>query len=341
MTNACAYDTYAAAEAAAHTIIGRRGTAAVRKALPDTVAATRGIARRYRRSGRTIKAAEAAVEAYTRALRSWRRHCARIRRQKWSRRPTAPAPGPNLTVPLTERYSLRIRSARIADRGEVYHWLRGRALTGIGPEDVTHADTYSCQVTAYKCWEAWRKGHAPGPTIRHDVTFCLPYIRPADLPGGRRVVNSRLTVAATEIAADEGRVWRATWVVHGRGYQWTSEDGYIVELPREAGAPTMAHGATLLRALAAARRRRTTLDGAAARRDTSDEEVFAGHRDLRVTVADALAAGACHSGVRAWLARHAPHARQSGLTIDEVLAVSDRRAWCIRVCRHVLARAVS
>ena len=316
--------------------IGRRGCRAVEQLIDDDRRGTvTALARKYRRAKiRRLTDAIAAIDEYRSFYAAWHNHRQKIARARESVR--ACSVHPSRRGSIHDRLARRRAECRAGilrnDLRTIWHWIeRGLRLEG----GVKHGDQHDWTHTVYTDWSEWRNRSSRRqqypPHDQHVIKIVTPYLSPADLPGGCRVIGGMLTIEAARVEHESADVtaWRARWLRHGRGYAVVDCNGYIAQV----GA-VIAHGETLAGAVRTARRR---LKPATKSGDLPIGE----YADIEIDWAAAKAAGMCTTGIESWVARHFPalNPRRDSVTVRQALATSTAKREVMAVCRYVARRA--
>lgn len=148
-----------------------------------------------------------------------------------------------------------------------------------------------------------------------------------------------LTLSATPVVGEDLVAFAASWVVC-KGYGLSVEKGYIVCADGEHY-----HGATLRAAKGVLKRARAEKVKESEKQSLRAlVENYQDHPeiwDLPVTVAQALAAGNCETGVVSWVSRHFPPGQETASLIDVLKAgVGDQERRVKAVALYVLHKAL-
>jgi hypothetical protein len=162
---------------------------------------------------------------------------------------------------------------------------------------------------------------------------------------GLACVDGMVTLDAAKLAASGCDLFAATWVEQGRGTSLRAVKGYIARIGDVA-----CHAETADAAMAGVAKKRRILAAELALDGGDDElsRIAAYYGDMRVTVGDARAVGACEYGIRSWCyATGLPYEKGEAQLRDVLAAYRQQprieaRATLLRVMRRArigIARA--
>lgn len=274
------------------------------KAIEEAVAAMKRRKRKVRGS--------AAVRRIAQHVRDTAQVLIDARAAKRRVRPAAP------DLPWT---SLEARLARRTTREAI---SLARALfrhdaAGGGSFDVslrTDPGQICYRVDLEKVWNVYRGRFKRYPALvdRHVIHLGRDWLRRV-CNAGLAVVDGALTLSVVPCATPEPGIelFRATRARQGRGYDVRTEHGFF---GRDVQFDLVAWGPTALNVVRSVQRKRK--QAAALISDAGlDEPWLSKHGQLRVTRADADAAGACRDGVEEWL-RNAGLAHMSSAPLRQI-----------------------
>lgn len=252
--------------------------------------------------------------------KAWEKHCLRMASKAPTERATTPA---MRLARRRQRACYEILAPLMARhyRQATSSWAGGENTLAVDPERSFGPEVRS---HSYRVWSA--NGKWSGTNL--DLAIAINYRAFLAIPDALRVVGGMVTLSAQ---LSEPGIYRATWVVQGRGLSIATKSGFIVD--GEHHAPSIK--AALKWRLA--RRVQVALDveaGAAAK--LSAEELIAQFGSAKLTMAVSRRAGNCVSGTESRGNIHFPG--RDAVTIAEALAVDHENPFVLRAARYVAAR---
>lgn len=261
-----------------------------------------------------------------------------IHRSRETRRKVRPGSGwvPPKFVSLNDRYIKKLLGiARKQLFSSAYRWAqhgdvvlrctRDPAAVGVSQVDSHSFDVYGGSFKGWSCRV-------------QDTTVTIPFswvsrVQKRELT----CVDGLFTLDAAPVLAEGCELYAAMWVEQGRGTSLTARSGYIARIGKRSY-----HAETAQKAVAGIKRklREQKITAALYKPTAKIAELVACNADMRVSLADARATGACEYGIRSWCNSVGLDYEAGSATLGEVFAAYQRsphaeaRATVLRVLKR-------
>lgn len=261
-----------------------------------------------------------------------------IHQSREARRKVRPGSGwmPPKFVSLNDRYIKKLlRIARKELLSGAYRWAqhgdvvlrctRDPANVGVLQVDSHAFDVYGGSFKGWSC-------------RIQDTTITIPFSWVNRVQKrGLTFVDGLFTLDAAPVLAEGCELYAATWLEQGRGTSLTARSGYIARI-----GDCSYHAESAQKAVAGIKRkaREQKITAALYKPAAKIAELVACNADMRVSLADARATGACEYGIRSWCNSVGLDYDAGSATLGEVFAAyqqsprAEARATVLRVLKR-------